>query len=165
MANAASDKNKCKNGSPPRQSGLRADILTISLAMHILGLALPLALLQIYDRILPAQAYGTASFLVAGVGVAIMLEAVLRYGRQALFANLGARYEAQATLAALERLQHADIRAVEKLGSAAISDALRAISLVRDFWSGQAGAALYELPFMALSTTSRATKTSRSDCK
>lgn len=118
--------------------------------MHLLGLALPLALLQIYDRILPAQAYGTAVFLVMGVGVAILLEAVLRYGRQALFANIGARYEAQATMAALERLQLADIAQLEKRGTPAISDALRAIGQVRDFWSGQASAALYELPFVAL---------------
>ncbi len=128
----------------------RPEILLVSLVMHLLGLALPLALLQIYDRILPAQAYGTAVFLVIGVGLAIVLEAVLRYGRQALFANIGARYEAQATMAALDRLQHADIAKLEKRGTAAISDALRAIGQVRDFWSGQAGAALYELPFVAL---------------
>lgn len=137
--------------SPTRRPRLfRPDILLVSLVMHLLGLALPLALLQIYDRILPAQAYGTAVFLVIGVGVAILLEAVLRYGRQALFANIGARYEAQATMAALERLQLADIALLEKRGTPAISDALRAIGQVRDFWSGQAGAALYELPFVAL---------------
>lgn len=126
----------------------RPDILLLSLVAHLLGLALPLALLQIYDRILPSQAYGTAVFLVIGVGVAILLEAILRFGRQTLFATQGARYEAQTTMAALERLQHADIAAVEKIGTAAISDALRAIGQVRDFWSGQAGAALYELPFV-----------------
>lgn len=128
----------------------RPDVFTISLVMHLLGLGLPLALLQIYDRILPAQAYGTAVFLVLGVGFAIVLEAVLRYGRQVMFASIGARYELKATMDALERLQHADVRAAEKLGSAATADALRAITQVRDFWSGQAGAALYELPFVTL---------------
>ncbi len=129
---------------------LRGDILVVSLVMHILGLALPLALLQIYDRILPSQSYGTATFLVAGVGLAILLEAVLRYGRQAIFVGIGARYESQTLMAGLERLQHADIGEVEKRGTAAISDAFRAIGQVRDFWSGQAGASLYELPFVVL---------------
>lgn len=126
----------------------RPDVLAVSLVMHFLGLALPLALLQIYDRILPAQAWGTAIFLVSGVGLAIVLEAVLRYGRTALFATIGARYEAQATLAALTRLQHGDIATIERMGTAAVSDGLRAIGQVRDFWSGQAGAALYETPFV-----------------
>ena len=137
-------------GKPQAFALLRPDVFVVSLVMHLLGLALPLALLQIYDRILPSQAYGTATFLIAGVGIAIVLEAILRYGRLAIFAKLGARYEAMTTMAALERLQHADIGAVERRGPAAISDALRAIGHVRDFWSGQAGAALYELPFVAL---------------
>jgi ABC-type bacteriocin/lantibiotic exporter with double-glycine peptidase domain len=127
---------------------LRADVLTVSLVMHFLALALPLALLQIYDRILPAQAYGTAVFLVIGVGIAIILEAILRYGRMAMFARLGARYEADATMRAFDRLLKVDLAEVEKRGTAAVVDDLRAISQVRDFWSGQAGAALYEAPFV-----------------
>lgn len=141
-------------GNPVSREGwagglaLRPDVLAVSLVLHFLGLALPLALLQIYDRILPAQAYGTAVFLVTGVGIAIVLEAVLRYGRQAMFANIGARYEAQATMQALDRLQLADITEIERRGGAVVADALRAVAQVRDFWSGQAGAALYELPFV-----------------
>jgi ABC-type bacteriocin/lantibiotic exporter with double-glycine peptidase domain len=129
---------------------VRGDVLTVSLVMHFLALALPLALLQIYDRILPAQAYGTAVFLVIGVGIAIILEAILRYGRTAMFARLGARYEADATMRAFDRLLRADLAEVEKRGTAAVVDDLRAISQVRDFWSGQAGAALYEAPFVVV---------------
>lgn len=145
-----SSKEKGLHSQAALVSAVRPDILTISLVTHILGLALPLVLLQIYDRILPAQAYGTAAFLVTGVAVAILLEAILRYGRSSLFASLGARYEAQTTMAALDRLQQADIQEIEKRGTAAISDVLRAIGQVRDFWSGQAGAALYEAPFVML---------------
>lgn len=125
-------------------------LLASSTAMHLLALALPLALLQIYDRILPSQSFGTALFLVVGVGIAIMLEATLRYGRQVLFASLGAAYEAQATQQALLQLYAADVEVVETRGTASIVDAFRAIAQVRDFWSGQAGAALYELPFVLL---------------
>ena len=127
---------------------LRPELLLISLVMHFLGLALPLALLQIYDRILPSQAYGTATFLIIGVAIAIILEAILRFGRQTLFANIGAKYEAHATMAVLDRLQHTDITEVEKRGVSSVADGLRAIAQVRDFWSGQAGAALYEVPFV-----------------
>ncbi len=131
-----------------RLAAPRPDIIAVSLVMHLLALALPMALLQIYDRILPAQAIGTATVLIAGVAVAIVLEAFLRYGRTALFAHAGARFEAEATARALERLAVADVAAVEKRGAAAVADALRAIGQVRDFWSGQAGVALYEAPFV-----------------
>lgn len=126
---------------------LHADIMLVTLVMHLLGLALPLALLQIYDRILPAQAYGTATFLVLGVGVAIVLEAVLRFGRHVLFANLAARLEVQTTEKIFERLYSVDINQIELRGPAKITDALRAVGQVRDFWSGQAGSAVYEIPF------------------
>lgn len=128
----------------------RSELLSISLVIHLVSLALPLALLQIYDRILPSQSYGTAIFLVIGVAIAIILEGVLRYGRSELFAAAGARYEAQTTVDFLGRLQEADIAKIEKIGTARVSDALRAIGQVRGFWSGQAGAALYELPFVPL---------------
>lgn len=129
---------------------LRGDLLLVTAVIHVLALALPLALLQIYDRILPSQSYGTALVLVLGVGLAIMLEALLRYGRTALFSSFAARYEVQAYLGALEGLLHADVNAVEKSGAPAITDALRSIGQVRDFWSGQAGVALYETPFALL---------------
>lgn len=150
MTSSQTDAANSLSSGHMRVSKLRGDILAVSLVSHLLGLALPLAMLQIYDRILPSQSFGTATFLVGGVAVAIILDAILRYGRQALFANLGAGYEARATIAALNRLQHADIEAAEARGTAAVSDALRAIGQVRDFWSGQAGVALYEVPFVVI---------------
>lgn len=131
-------------------AALRGDLLLVTAVVNVLALALPLALLQIYDRILPSQSYGTALVLVLGVGLAIILEALLRYGRMALFARFAARYEVQTYLGALNGLLHADINAVERRGAPAITDALRSIAQVRDFWSGQAGAALYEAPFALL---------------
>jgi ATP-binding cassette subfamily C protein LapB len=133
--------------SPPTQRTLRADVIVFSLAIHFLALALPLSLLQIYDRILPSQSFGTASFLVLGVGVAIILEAFLRYGRSTILASAGGRYEARTTLAVLERLEKADVQAVEARGPTAVADAFRAIGQVREFWSGPSGTAVYELPF------------------
>lgn len=129
---------------------IRADVCAVTFVMHFLGLALPLALLQIYDRILPAQAYGTATFLVLGVGVAIILEAILRYGRHVLFANMAARLELQTSMQIFERLAEADINQIERRGPAKIADTLRSVAQVRDFWSGQAGAALYEIPFVLI---------------
>lgn len=138
------------NATSFNRLNLRGDLLLVTAVIHVLALALPLALLQIYDRILPSQSYGTTLVLVIGVGVAIILEALLRYGRMALFASFAARYEIQAYLGALDGLLHADINAVDRRGAPAVTDALRSIGQVRDFWSGQAGASLYETPFALL---------------
>jgi ATP-binding cassette, subfamily C, bacterial LapB len=131
-------------GTDPR----RPELVAISLVIHLLALALPLSLLQIYDRILPSQSFGTAVFLVIGVGIAILLEAMLRYGRTALFAHIAAKYESEATTKIFDHLLKADINAVEKLGTASVIDGVRSVAQVRDIWSGSAAAAFYEVPFV-----------------
>ncbi|TDF83795.1 ABC transporter transmembrane domain-containing protein [Pseudomonas sp. H9] len=132
----------------PSISIRRWDIITVSLVIHLLALALPLALLQIYDRILPSQSSGTALWLLLGVGVAIALEALLRYGRTALFAYIGARYEHEASSRIFERLLQADIVEIEHRGVARVVEGLRAVSQLRDLRSGNAAVALYEIPFV-----------------
>lgn len=122
--------------------------LAASICAHILSLALPLALLQVYDRILPNQAYGTTTVLVLGVSVAIILEALLRYGRAVLFAHVGAAFESRTTVRLLGHVMRADGKAVQALGAPALSEAVRSVGQVRDFWSGSAATALYELPFI-----------------
>ncbi|MFY7914612.1 MAG: ABC transporter transmembrane domain-containing protein [Rubrivivax sp.] len=125
----------------------RVDVLGVTLAIHVLGMALPLALLQVYDRILPAQALGTMVALAVGVGLAIVLEAMLRYGRAQLLASVGVRLEVRAQTAVLDRLAVADVAAVERHGAAHWMQAQRQLSQLRDLWSGSAGVGLLELPF------------------
>ena len=55
-------------------SSTLGDLVLISLMINLLGLALPLTLLQVYDRILQFQAVSTLSWLLIGVITAIFLE-------------------------------------------------------------------------------------------
>jgi ATP-binding cassette, subfamily C, bacterial LapB len=121
-----------------------------SVCAHLLALALPLALLQTYDRILPNESYSTTFVLALGVSVAIVLEALLRYGRSALFAYIGEAFEGRMTLLQLEHLMRANGKAVHEQGVPALADAVRAVGQVRDFWSGNAAATLHELPFLVI---------------
>lgn len=126
------------------------DVIVVTVVIHLLALALPLALLQIYDRILPSQSFGTAALLILGVATAIILEGILRYSRMALFARYGARYETRTLTEVFDRLLRADIEHAERVGIASIMDSVRAVSAVRDWWSGNAAVGLYELPFIGL---------------
>src|SRR5215475_5835236 len=121
-----------------------------SICAHLLALAVPLALLQTYDRILPNEAYSTTFVLALGVSIAIVLEALLRYGRSVLFAYVGEAFEGRVTLAELDHLMRANGKAVHEYGVPALSDAVRAVGQIRDFWSGNAATALHELPFLVI---------------
>lgn len=133
-----------------RPTDATVSVIAASICAHVLSLAIPLALLQTYDRILPNEAYTTTFVLVVGVTVAIVLEAALRYGRSVLYAQIGAAFESRTVLRLFDHLMRADGKAVHRLGAPALSDAVRAVGQVRDFWSGNAAAALHELPFVAI---------------
>jgi ABC-type bacteriocin/lantibiotic exporter with double-glycine peptidase domain len=138
------------NLSVAKPPGVVAVSVAASIVSHILALAIPLALLQTYDRILPNEAYGTTFVLAAGVTVAIVLEALVRYTRAVLFAYVGSAFEAEMTVRVLDHVMHADSRAFHQLSIPDLSDAVRAAGEVRDFWSGNAAVALHELPFAVI---------------
>ncbi len=57
------------------------DLVLASTFINVLALALPLTLLQVYDRIIPNDAQETLSLMIIGVGVALMMDALLRLAR------------------------------------------------------------------------------------
>ena len=127
--------------------GASALSIAASIASHLLALAVPLALLQTYDRILPNEAYSTTFVLAVGVTVAIVLEAVLRYARSVLLAHVGSAFESRMTVRVLDRALRADSKAFHQLSIPELSYAVRGVGEVREFWSGNAAVALHELPF------------------
>ncbi|HEU0216534.1 MAG TPA: ABC transporter transmembrane domain-containing protein [Stellaceae bacterium] len=151
-ADAKSHVRACVVGNVDvaRPPGVTALGVAASTAIHVLSLAIPLALFQTYDRILPNQAYGTTFVLAVGVIIAIVLEAILRYGRAVLLAYVGASFEAQGTVRLLETVLRADGRALHQLTMANLVWGLRAVWEVRDHWSGTAAVALHELPFAVI---------------
>lgn len=118
--------------------------------INILSLALPLSMLQIYDRILPNRSYGTATVLVCAVFVAILVEAFLRYGRGWLLGVSASKFEVKASLLALEKIGRSNLDYVRNLRHGGILNSLRSISAIRDLYSGQVIVTLFDLPFAIL---------------
>lgn len=126
------------------------DIVICTLIINLLSLAMPLAMLQVYDRILPNEAMGTAGVLIVGVATAVILEAALRYGRSHLLGAIGALYEYRVGLAAFHHLLKSRIDAFERVGSGVLMDRFNALQATRELYSGQAILSLFDLPFMAI---------------
>ena len=126
------------------------DLAVATVFINLLALALPLTLLQIYDRILPNTATGTLSLLILGVGSALALEAILRIGRSFVSAWMGSRFDHMAGSTAMDRLLHSNIVTYEQQGAGAHLERLASLSTLRDFYSGQAILNLLDLPFALL---------------
>ena len=121
-----------------------------SIFINLLSLALPFTMLQIYDRILPNQSFGTATVLVIGVAIAILLELFLRYARSWLLASSSANFELKTTVNVVNKLLEADHSKLAKLGAGNIHNGLSGIGAMRELYSGQAAVALMDFPFVLI---------------
>ena len=126
------------------------DLAMGSLFLNILGLALPMALLQVYDRILPNKSVGTMVLLMAGVIGALLMESTLNFCRSYITGWVGAKFEHKAGCTALDHLVMAGIDDFEKGGSGSHLERMGSLATVREFYAGQAMLTLLDLPFAIL---------------
>lgn len=133
-----------------RTPGGWLDLMVATLFINILSLAMPLTLLQVYDRIIPNNASGTLAMLILGVASALLLEALLRLGRSWVSGWMGARFDHLAGCMAMERLLHSGVPDFERQGSGVHLERLNALGTLREFYAGQAILALVDLPFAVL---------------
>ena len=126
------------------------DLIIASVFINLLALAMPLTLLQVYDRIIPNSAEGTLILLISGVGTALILEACLRQGRSYVSGWMGARFEHLAGVAAVERLLNVSIVDYERQGSGVHLERFNALGPLKEFYAGQAILSLCDLPFAVL---------------
>ena len=126
------------------------DLVAASTAINVLSLAVPLALMQVYDRIIPAKSEDTLIWLVIGAGVALILEGVIRGCRGIVSGWVGSRFEHLVGCEAVERVLNCRIDDFEKFGLGVHLDRLNAVGTLRGFYGGQVFQAMLDLPFAAL---------------
>lgn len=128
---------------------LRSLILS-SLAINLLSLALPVMTLQVYDRILPNPLSGTLPVLIAGVCVAIVLEALLRVARGYVISWNGAAYEHRLSCQAMEHVLTSDLANLSQYGVGDQLHRMSAAGKLKEFYNGYAHITLFELIFVPL---------------
>ncbi|NOT42271.1 MAG: ATP-binding cassette domain-containing protein [Alphaproteobacteria bacterium] len=128
---------------------MRSDVMAASLAINILGLALPIAILQTYDRVMRHHALSTLIVLALAVVASFALEFALRVLRARIMSAEGARYDHRESRRALSRLLATDVESFRKSTPGAHAERFNAIQAVRTFYC-QAGALMADLPFVFL---------------
>jgi ATP-binding cassette subfamily C protein LapB len=135
----------------PMGAGLRMafdpTLLMASLALNLLGVALPVFTLQIYDRVIPNAAGDTLVLLVVLLLSVLLGEALLRAARNALASWAGARYEHAAGCAAMHRLIDGDFAAVQRDSPGTHLERLGAVDRLREFYANQGATIFVDLPF------------------
>lgn len=122
-------------------------VIIASVFINILGLAFPLFLLQIYDRIIPNHAVRSLIVLVLIVIGAVILEVILKVLRAIVvsWSNVRTEYLEQKTL--VTNLLNSDLKTYEVKGAGDYLERLRTISTLRDSLSGQNLVNYIDVPF------------------
>lgn len=131
-------------------AGARGTIFFATCGINLLALALPLLMLQLYDRILPFRSVETLTLLAATVLFAILIESVLRAVRAYITAWVAARFEHRAMNAVVNRALAEPLHQFEKKGTGLFMDRFRSITTLKYHYSGQAFQQLLDLPFTFL---------------
>lgn len=128
-------------------------IIVPSIFINILSLALPLMLLQIYDRIIPNKAMPTFHMLLLIVIAAVIVEMVLKMARSYTTIFLSSKYEIKWSLKSFSRLLQGRLDDIKKTGPGARLEQLAAFFQMKDFYGGQLLSIIIDLPFVIIYLT------------
>ncbi len=125
-------------------------VLVASLLINLLSLAVPLLMLQIYDRIIPRQGVETLAILAIGTATAVLAEMVIRGARTELMALAGDAFERRVQTGLFERLLKADINTIEAETPGTYIDRITSVDRVREFRHGETAMVILDVPFSIL---------------
>ena len=128
----------------------RWDIILSTVVLNLLSLAIPILVLQLYDRIIPNQSYGTLSLLGIVVGIVLILEASLRFSRGYILSWLGMHFEHGAAVGAFQHLVNATLNDLNKRGIGEHVENIESATVLKEFLAGQGFLILLDLPFVFL---------------
>ena len=136
--------------SVTRATANGADVMVATAAINVLSLAMPVVILQVYDRVIPNQASATLTVFVLGLACVLLLDAGLGLLRAYLSGWSAARLQHILSTIAVGRMLGAAVQEVESVAPGIQLQRLRAIEIVKNFYAGQAVLIAIDLPFVLL---------------
>ena len=126
----------------------KPEVIVASLAINILALALPIVILQFYDRIIPTAAMDTFLVLMLGMLLVIVLDCILKTLRSAVLSWDSAKFDHTASLEAMDLILHSDTLNFDTKPAGYYIDKIQALEKIQEFYSGQSILLLIDLPFV-----------------
>lgn len=126
-----------------------AQILVAALFLNLLSLALPLFVMNVYDKVIPNLAFVTLWTLALGVAIALFLDLLLRTIRAGILENVGRRVDLK--VAATLFGQAMNVRLLMRGGGAAdIANTIRDFETVREFFASATFVAFVDFLFIGI---------------
>lgn len=127
-----------------------ATLLAISAMVTLLGLAVPIFTMVVFDTVVAGRAPGVLPMLALGAVLALAMEVGFRALRQRALARIGERLDRLVSTGVFGQLMVLPTALVERAGTAAQVSRLRDFATIRDFLTGAFALAVLDLPFSLL---------------
>lgn len=126
------------------------ELAALSLVINMLSLAVPIFVLQVYDRVVFHGGPATLSGLIIGVIIALGFDFILRQARSRLVQMIALRVDIGLIRALFEKLTNLPLRRLESRGDSEWHRLLRDQECVRDTLAGPTTILMVDLPFVLL---------------
>lgn len=117
---------------------------------NILALVFPLALMQVYDRIVPNRSVSTLVFISIGVVMTFAVEATLRIIRAQINLWADTKYEFDLAKTAFDKVMNAPMYVAEKTDVGMRLKQFTILDQLKGFYNTQLLTSLYEIPFLLI---------------
>ena len=138
------------NGEFVREPSVPIAVKFASFSVNLLALALPLSIMQVYDRIIPNHSLATLAYLFLGLIFAIAIDYVLKTSRSALLSWHATQFVEKLENEGISRFLRAPNGAFERDPAAVNVSRYAAAAALADYHSGQARLVAIDLPFVGI---------------
>ncbi len=126
------------------------EVLALSFFVNLLALAVPLFVLQVYDRVVFHGGLSTLQALAVGMMIALGFDFVLRQARSRVLQKSALRIDLQLSEQLYDKLNALPLRTLESRPAPFWQALFRDVETVRNTFSGASAMLLADLPFMVL---------------
>lgn len=105
--------------------------------INLLALAIPLAMLQLFQRIIPNQSTHSLQVLFTLLCAVVALDTALKIARNTLSASTGRKTETEVTNQVIDRIFHGPQAQLDEIGSERLTEQVLSIPKLQNKWNGQ----------------------------
>lgn len=127
-----------------------ATVIVSSILINLLSLFMPLAIMQVYDRIIPRQAVETLTVLVIAIALMVTAEAIFRIARNHVVSWSATVLAWRTHHEVLKRVMAAPSSFLETESASRNHDRIQALTAYAEWHGSPSRLVLADLPFVAL---------------
>ena len=138
------------NGELVREPSVPITVKLAYFSVNLLALALPLSIMQVYDRVIPNHSLATLAYLFLGLTFAIAIDYALKISRSALLSWHATQFVEKVENEGVSRFLRAPNGSFERCPAAVNISRYGAVAALADYHSGQARLVAIDLPFVGI---------------